>query len=229
MKKIMIYPGAFDPFHLYHMIGTLYFGHEYGMDKVIILPSYRHEEKNTLDFGKRKEIIEAWLDELPLHKERVRSWIENCPYLPRKPAFAMVVANNGEGYKNTGSRIAEIMDSYTMKEYYLLMGYDAFLKFDKFCDYEKILEKSNIIINNYDRETFRLETDEEEGKITARWNSGSVALPLVGKSKKRPKKLIFDQNPATGLHSAYIREEPERYLHLFPPKVKKLIRKYYME
>jgi len=241
MKKIMIEPGGFDPFHTCHMSQTLYFAKENDIKEVIILLSYKNGKK----VEQRKEIIEAWWDELPLQKENLRPWIERdsfpkvmkkCHYLLEKPKFDIKIDYKGGEDKNTGDRILEIVSSNNLlpfKDYYLLLGFDAFLNFDTFCNYEKILRKTKLLVNNYEGEKYNYyqgksySIDGESGWKTfpfrVEGESGTIVLP------KEPKKIEFDRNPTRGLHSTYIRENPEKYLHFFPPKVRKLIEKNYVK
>jgi nicotinic acid mononucleotide adenylyltransferase len=241
MKKVMIEPGGFDPFHVCHMTQTLYFANENDIDEVIVLLS----NKNGKSSRQRGEIIEAWFDELPLQKEILRPWIdrdsfpevmERYHYLLEKPLFDIKI-DYGEGKdKNTGNRILKIVGSKNFlspKDYYLLLGFDAFLKFDDFCNYEEILGKTKLLVNNYDEEKYDYfhgtshRMDGEYGWKTFPFRiegeSGTIVLP------KEPKKIEFGRNPARGLHSTYIRENPGKYLNIFPPKVRKLIENYYIK
>jgi len=229
MKKIMIYPGTFNPPHLHHIVGILYFGKEYDINEVIILPSYTPSKKESVkNFEKRREIFTSWKKELPLSQEMVEPWIKEAPYLSKRPGFKIVVHNNNEEYKNTGKRLLNTIDSIDpidpekMNDYYLLLGFDAFLKFDMFCDYKEILKRPNlnIIINNYDNEKLHILKDDK--KTSIKGESGRIILP-------KTRNVIIDKNPASGLHSTDIRENPEKYLYIFPEKTRKLIEKYYMK
>lgn len=201
--KTMIYPGTFNPVHFHHLVGFEYFGRNYEMENGVLLPSYKHPEKNdTLGFDERIEIIEAFLEDVPL-------------------TLPVEVSRDEEITKSTGRSIireCERRDS----QIYVLLGLDTVLeKLPQMDDYETMLGMVNLMVNDYDREITSCEGNEYETRIKSR--SGDITIPLGA------DKTIFDSNPMHGLHSTDIREDPRKYLHMFPKKARDLIRKYYLQ
>ncbi|MBN2042980.1 MAG: hypothetical protein JW754_04205 [Candidatus Aenigmarchaeota archaeon] len=201
MKKTMIYPGSFDPFHLHHFIGLVYFGNKYRMERGIIIPSYSHPEKNNkADFEKRVEIIDTWLKDTPL-------------------GFPVDVSLSEKETGSTGKSIIDICRNKNTTNY-LLLGLDTlFEKFRYFDDNKKIMEMVNLIVNDYDHEIVVHES--KNGETYIQKLTESMILPT--------ENVILDSNPFSGLHSSDIRQYPEAHLNGFPKNVRRLIEKYYME
>ncbi|NIO20455.1 MAG: hypothetical protein GTN76_06865 [Candidatus Aenigmarchaeota archaeon] len=203
MNKIIIYPGAFNPFHSHHRHGMSYFGRWLKMDNGLLIPSYNHpEEKDPENFENRVEIIKTFLEEDPL-------------------SFPVEVSLDE---KITGSTGRTIINECERREgdKYLLVGLDAVLeKLEQMEDYKKIMELTKLIVNDYDVEITDIKEYPNETHIDTK--SGGITLPVKG------DRIIIGSNPFRGLHSTDIRENPEKYLYLYPEKTKKLIEKYYIK
>lgn len=202
-NKIMIYPGTFNPFHPHHWTGLKFFGERYEMNNGVLIPSYNHPEKNDLlNFENRAEIMETFLKEMPL-------------------SFPVEVSLDEKRTDSTGR---SIINECGRKEgeKYLLLGLDAVLeKLKQMEDYGKILELTTLIVNDYDGEIANIKEYLHETRIDT--ESGGITLPV------KKDRIIIGRNPFSGLHSTYIRENPEKYLFIFPEKTKELIKKYYMK
>jgi nicotinic acid mononucleotide adenylyltransferase len=199
----MIYPGAFNPFHPHHRYGMEYFGRIYEMSNGILIPSYNHPEKNDIkNFDNRVKIIETFLEEMPL-------------------SFPVEVSQDE---KITGSTGRSIINECELREgdKYLFLGIDTVLeKLEQMEDYKKILGLATLMVNDYDGEITKIKGYPNETCIDTK--SGGITLPM------KKDRIIFDKNPFSGLHSTAIRNDPEKYLYLFPEKTRKLVEKYYVK
>jgi nicotinic acid mononucleotide adenylyltransferase len=203
MYKIMIHPGTFDPLHFHHWNGVEIFGRKYEMNRGILMPAYNHPEKNNVrNFDNRVEVMETFLEEMPF-------------------SFPVEVSRDEKITGSTGKSIIRECESREGDKY-LFLGLDTVLeKLEKMEDYKKILEFCTLMVNDYDGEIIGIKGYPHETHIKSR--SGEITLPL------RKDRIIFDKNPFSGLHSTYIRENPEKYLYLFPEKTRELIKKYYIK
>jgi|GEM_PF-3461028 len=201
-NKVLLFPGAFNPLHFHHLYGMDYVGRKHEMDSGVLILSYNHPEKNNLlDIEKRSEIAETYLEEMPL-------------------SFPVEISLDEKITRSTGRSIINECERRE-GEKYLLLGLDALLeKLDQMEDYEKILELNTLIVNDYDRKIKVVR--EDLGGTTIEDKSECIFLPV------RREKIIVERNPFSGLHSTDIRENPEKYLYIFPEKTKELIRKYYI-
>lgn len=203
MEKIILNPGAFNPFHPHHWHALYYFGVKYKVGEGVLILSYKHPEKNNLlDIEKRGEIIETYIEEAPL-------------------GFPIEVSLDEKITESTGRSIINECERRGGGKY-LLLGLDVVLnKLPKMEDYKKILELATLMVNDYDGEIIGVKKYHHETRIDTK--SGGVTLPI------EMERVIIDKNPFSGLHSTDIRNDPDKYLYLFPEKTKKLIEKYYIE
>ncbi len=203
MRKVLVSPGAFNPFHLHHWYQVELAGKEYKVNKGILIPAYKHPEKNeVLDLEKRAEIIETFIEEVPF-------------------SFPVEISEDERRTESTGRTIIDMCEREE-GEKYLILGLDTVLeKLEQMEDYKELLRKVTLIVNDYDREIIRVKEYSKKTRIDTR--SGGITLP-VGR-----EKIKIWRNPFSGLHSTDIRENPEQYLYLYPEKTKKLIEKYYVK
>jgi len=201
VRKVLLSPGAFNPFHVHHWYQMELAGREYEVSNGVLIPAYKHPEKNELlDLEKRVEIIETFIWEVPF-------------------SFPVEISDDERRTESTGRTIIDMCEG--MKgEKYLILGLDTVLeKFEQMEDYEEILKRVTLIVNDYDSEILEVKKYLKEIHINTK--SGEITLP-VGK-----EKIKIWRNPFSGLHSTDIRRDPEKYLRLYPKKTKELIKEYY--
>ena len=143
--KIAIFGGSFNPVHLDHIKLAISCGEEFGLDKIIFIPTYKTPLKEN------SEIASAD-DRLNMCKLAVRD-------LKNLEVSDIEIKRKGLSY--TSDTIKAFVKDY--KNLHIIVGADMFMTLDQWHEYEYIFENATIIAyprNDFDCEKLRIKYDE---------------------------------------------------------------------
>lgn len=130
MENIAVFGGTFDPLHIGHLILAQYIVENRYSDKVLFIPSYRPPHKQN---GK-----------ITLYEHRYKMLaheILNFSYFELSS-----VEKDMEGLSYTYKTLERLSESHGERKYLLIIGQDQLMEFDTWYEYEKILEKYEILV-----------------------------------------------------------------------------------
>jgi len=132
MKKIGIFGGTFDPFHNGHSTILRCFVEQCKLDKCFVVPTkcspFKVTEDKLYSDIERIDIIEKNIESIP--------YVELCCY----------EIDSTEEVSYSVDTVKYFYNIYSNVELFLLLGYDAVLKFNKWKDYKEILAIAKLVV-----------------------------------------------------------------------------------
>ncbi len=128
--KIAVYGGTFNPFHMGHLLTAQTAADQFGLQKVILMPSgnsYMKDQAEILDAQTRIRLIELS--------------IENNPLLM---VSAMETERPGRTY--TYETMLRLREKHPQVSWSFLMGADSLMAMERWRNPEKILENCRILV-----------------------------------------------------------------------------------
>lgn len=128
-RKIGIMGGTFDPIHNVHLILAENAYREYGLDKVVILPSSHPPHKKEAAVTPAEDRINM-----------IRLACQDVPYF-QPSEFEM----ERSGYSYTSDTLALLHEQHPDTEYYFIMGGDSLFEIESWHQPEKIMQQCIIL------------------------------------------------------------------------------------
>lgn len=128
--KIGIFGGTLNPIHSGHLRAAEEVREEFGLDKILFIPS-------AFPPHKRKEDVESSKHRI----EMTRIAIEGNPYFD----FSDMEVKRG-GFSYSVDTVDEVKKNQPEAEIYFILGVDAFFEIDSWKDYRRFLSLCNFII-----------------------------------------------------------------------------------
>ena len=162
MNKIAVFGSAFNPPSIGHQSVIESLTH---FDRVLLVPSISHAwGKEMLDYTKRCELIEAFIEDLTLKNVEL-SRIEERLYKPEKSVTTYAV-------------LKEIQSEYPDDHLTFVIGPDNLFNFGKFYQADKILEAWSVMACP---ETVKVRSTDIRTRITQNQDISSLTTPRVCK------------------------------------------------
>ena len=133
--SIMIYGGAFDPFHLGHRYALSQVPDDCDITDIFIVPTFQTPLKERAQFTDQQRIIliETILSDLPKPNPKVNLHIDTFEIRQKKQQFAIdTVTYFKEKFKRTSC--------------FLLMGSDCFFQFQRWKEVHRLVNWINLIV-----------------------------------------------------------------------------------
>lgn len=166
--------GSFNPFHLAHLNSLLTVKELFHLENIILIPSFQ----TPLKAPTKNQEIE------PFHRlEMLKQAVSSYPFIT---VDDQEICRRGMSY--TYKTISQVVKQNRKEELFFIMGLDQFYTFDKWKHFEKILQKTNLIVTSYPGQCFPLKRDHFPKGLK----------PLI---KKSPSKFIpssvLSKNPSS--------------------------------
>ena len=130
--KTGIMGGSFDPFHLAHLNSLLTVKERFALDEILLIPSFKTPLKDEI-----KEIN-------PFHRlEMLKQTVKDYSFIN---VDDQEICRKGVSY--TYKTVSELIKKRKQAELFLIIGLDQFYVFDKWKNYEKILQKTHLIVTS---------------------------------------------------------------------------------
>ena len=124
--------GSFDPFHLAHLNSLLTVKEKFELDNILLVPSFKTPLKKEA-----KEIN-------PFHRlEMLKRAVKSYPFM-----LVDEQEINRKGLSYTYKTVSELLKKRKQEELFFIMGLDQFYILDQWKNYEKILQKINLIVTS---------------------------------------------------------------------------------
>ena len=179
--KTAIMGGSFDPFHLAHLNSLLTVKEKFDLDYILLIPSFKTPLKHET-----QEIN-------PFHRlEMLQRAVKNYPFMS-----VDVQEINRKGVSYTYQTVNELLKKRKQEELFFIMGLDQFYIFDQWKNYEKILQKINLIVTSRPGARFPKRTaDLPQGLkplVKSKKTDCLILKPLKSKDKKssQAEKIIY--------------------------------------
>lgn len=133
MTKVGLFGGSFNPIHLGHVQSVVDVSEKLELEKVYVIPAYLNPHKEPIEGPspeERLEITRAGMDD---YKEFVQ--VDEQEIMRRGASYSI-------------DTIDSYLESYSPEELHLIVGMDTFAKFDSWKDFDKILEKVNLVVTS---------------------------------------------------------------------------------
>ena len=204
--------GSFDPFHLAHLNSLLTVKEKFNLDHILLIPSFKTPLKQ--EGGEAN----------PFHRlEMLQRVTENYLFM-----FVDEQEINRKGVSYTYKTINELFKKRKHEELFFVMGLDQFYAFDQWKNYEKILQKTNLIVTSRPGAYFPKKTsDLPQGlrRIVKFRKQYPMALkPINFSNKKTPmgKIIYFCELKDMDISSSDVKKrlsDGKEYAHLLPKEV----------
>lgn len=155
-RKIGIMGGTFDPIHIGHLILAENAQDQFGLEKILVMPSgnppHKRNRKGRADNEQRIEMV--------------RRAIEGNPHLE----LSLEEMNNS-GYTYTKETLERITSENSDCEYYFIIGADSLFSFDTWYEPQRICELCVLLVairDNVDLKAFEEKAEEVRQKYHAR-------------------------------------------------------------
>lgn len=129
-RKVAVYGGTFNPFHMGHLLTAQTAGEYFGLDKVLLMPSgasYMKDQRQILDAETRIRLIELS--------------IENNPMLE-----VSAIETKRAGHTYTCETMRILKQKYPRTEWSFLMGADSMMALSHWKNPEQIMKCCRILV-----------------------------------------------------------------------------------
>ena len=217
--KTAVMGGSFDPFHLAHLNSLLTVKEQFNLKHIILIPSF----KTPLKHDKIKEIN-------PFHRlKMLKQAVKKYPFMT---VDDQEILRKGVSY--THRTVNELVKKRKQEELFFIIGLDQFYIFDQWKNYEKILQKINLIVTSRPGILFpkKLSVFPQGLKNIIKKKTSNQALlkPIKDSSKnssQNTKSIHFCLLKDMDISSSDIRHrlfEKREFSHLVPKEVDLYIR-----
>ena len=138
--KTAVMGGSFNPFHLAHLNSLLTVKERFHLENIILVPSFQTPLKTSL----KEQEVESF-HRLAMLKQAVSSY-------PFMRVDDQEILRRGVSY--THKTISHLAKQNRGEELFFIMGLDQFYIFDQWKYFEKILQKTNLIVTSCPGEFF---------------------------------------------------------------------------
>ena len=170
--------GSFDPFHLAHLNSLLLVKEKFNLDYSLLVPSFKTPLKDE-----KKEIN-------PFHRlKMLQKTAENYSFM-----FVDDQEISRKGVSYTYKTINALFKQRKQEELFFIMGLDQFYIFDQWKNYEKILQKVNLIVTSRPGSRFpKSASDLPNGlkSLVKFRKSETITLAPKKLSKQKTQKNIY--------------------------------------
>jgi nicotinate-nucleotide adenylyltransferase len=145
--KVGLYFGSFNPVHNGHLIIANYIANYSSLDQVWFVVSPQNPLKKSISLineNHRKHLIDLAID----NEKKLRS--SNVEFKLPKPSYTI-------------DTLTYLEDQYPKHEFSIIMGSDSFSNIKKWKNYQRLLERYEIII--YQRPGFMVASEVAQGKV----------------------------------------------------------------
>lgn len=133
MTKVGLFGGSFNPIHLGHVQSVVDVTEKLELEKVFVIPAYLNPHKEMIEGPSPEERLEITKAGMSDYHEYVE--VDEQEILRKGPSYSI-------------ETIDKYLENYTPEELHLIVGMDTFAKFDTWKDFEKILEKVNLVVTS---------------------------------------------------------------------------------
>ena len=205
--------GSFDPFHLAHLNSLLTVKEKFNLDYILLIPSFKTPLKHeTLEIN-------------PFHRLKMLQQVaENYPFIL---VDDQEISRKGVSY--TYRTINELFKQRKEEELFFIMGLDQFYVFDQWKNYEKILQKANLIVTSRPGVQFPKSTSDLpqglKSLVKFRKSDPMTLAPIKKLSKQKTqslKPIYFCELKDMDISSSEIKKsllEGREFSHLLPKEV----------
>ena len=202
--------GSFDPFHLAHLNSLLTVKEKFNLDNIFLIPSF----KTPLKY-ETQEIN-------PFHRLKMLQQVaKNYPFV-----FVDDQEITRKGVSYTYRTVNELFKKRKDEELFFIMGLDQFYIFDQWKNYEKILQKMNLIVTSRPGARFpKRKTDLPQALsslVKTKKTDRLVLKAQTKKSQKEGKTIYFCELKDMDISSSDIKKrmnEGKEFFHLLPKEV----------
>ncbi|MCZ0932973.1 MAG: nicotinate (nicotinamide) nucleotide adenylyltransferase [Oligoflexia bacterium] len=208
--RTAIMGGSFDPFHLAHLNSLLTVKEKFNLDYVLLIPSFKTPLKH--------ETIEI----NPFHRlNMLKQVAENYPFL-----LVDDQEINRKGVSYTYKTVGELLKKRKQEELFFIIGLDQFYIFDQWKNYERILQKTDLIVTSRPRAQFPKRLSDLplglKALVKTRKSDHIVLKPVKDLSKRKNKTIYFCKLKDMDISSSDIKKrllEGKEFSHLLPKEV----------
>ncbi|MDE0092026.1 MAG: nicotinate-nucleotide adenylyltransferase [Oligoflexia bacterium] len=211
--KTAIMGGSFDPFHVAHLNSLLTVKERFNLDHILLIPSFKTPLKQGV-----KEID-------PFHRlEMLKRAVKNYSFML---VDDQEIERKGVSYSYR--TINELFKNRKQEELFFIMGLDQFYIFDQWKNYEKILQKANLIVTSRPATQFPKKLSDLpqglRGLVKSKKSDCIILKPIkdISKKKIQERKIIyFCALKDMDMSSSDIRRrllEGKEFSHLLPREV----------
>lgn len=200
--------GSFSPFHLGHLNSLLTVREQFGLEKILLIPSFHTPLKK-----KKEEVSPA---------DRLEMLKETLPSYPFMSVDDQEILRKGMSY--TYLTVDRLFEERPEAELFFIMGLDQFFIFDRWKRFEEILKRTNLIVTSRPGVLFPQKLSEfPKGlrSLIKKRMSKQVSL------KKGFKRIYFCALKDMDISSSHIKKrikEGKEVSHLLPEPVHLYIR-----
>ena len=205
--------GSFDPFHLAHLNSLQTVREKFNLDHVILIPSFKTPLKHET-----KEVN-------PFHRlEMLKRIAKNYPFM-----FVDDQEIIRKGVSYTYKTINEMLKKRKQEELFFIMGLDQFYIFDQWKNYERVLQKTNLIVTSRPGASFPKKPSDlpqDLRRLVKFKKSDTVILkPIKNLSKQKTlegKTIYFCELKDMDISSSDVKRrltEGKEFSHLLPKEV----------
>ena len=202
--------GSFDPLHLAHLNSLLTVKEKFNLDYILLIPAFKTPLKSGI-----KEIN-------PFHR------LEMLKRVVKNYSFILVDDQeiNRKGTSYTYKTIDDLFKIRKQEELYFIMGLDQFYIFDQWKNYEKILQKTNLIVTSRPGVQFPKKLSDLPSvlkSIVKSKKSNRITLKTHSKQKEKGgKSIYFCELKDMDISSSDIKKRlrtGKEFSHLLPKEV----------